>query len=75
MKRILQTALLLTLTGSLTAQTLRDSVAATGATSTVTQERMNKGMITNSTSWYYRLMNDYLMPAKRRGEKVFVTIK
>ena len=48
MKRILQTALLLTLTGSLTAQTLRDSVAATGATSTVTQERMNKGLVTNS---------------------------
>ena len=48
MKKIIQTALLLTLTVPLTAQTLRDSTSVTGATSTVTQERMNKGMITNS---------------------------
>ena len=33
------------------------------------------GAITNSTTWYYKLMDDYLMPARRRGEKVFVTIK
>lgn len=48
MNKIIQTAFLLTLTAPLTAQTLRDSTTVTGATSTVTQERMNKGMITNS---------------------------
>ena len=48
MKKILQTALLLTLAGPLTAQTSRDSITVTGATSTVTKEQMNKGLVTNS---------------------------
>ena len=48
MKKIIQTVIYLTLTTPLIAQSLRDSTTVTGATSTVTQERMNKGMITNS---------------------------
>ena len=48
MRKIIQTAFLLTLAAPITAQSLRDSLTVTGAMITVTQERMNKGMITNS---------------------------
>ena len=48
MRKIIQTAFLLTLAAPITAQSLHDSLTVTGAMITVTQERMNKGMITNS---------------------------
>lgn len=34
-----------------------------------------KGMITNSTTYYYKLIDDYINPALKRGEKVMITIK
>ena len=33
------------------------------------------GMLLNSTSTYYKLMDDYLMPAYRRGEGITITIE
>lgn len=33
-----------------------------------------KGKVVNSQDTYYMLMDKYLMPAKARGEKVFITI-
>lgn len=34
-----------------------------------------KGMVTQSTAYYYRLMDHYVMPAIRKGEKVTLTIR
>lgn len=34
-----------------------------------------KGMITNSTAYYYKLIDDYINPALKKGEKVMITIK
>lgn len=33
------------------------------------------GMVLNSTSTYYDLMDNYLMPAHRRGEDITITIE
>lgn len=33
-----------------------------------------KGMVTQSTAYYYKLMDNYIMPAIRKGEKVTLTI-
>lgn len=35
----------------------------------------SKGMITNSTSYYYKLLKEYIIPAINRKEKIFITIK
>lgn len=34
-----------------------------------------KGRITNSTSYYYKLLDTYILPAIKRGEKIILTIK
>ena len=34
-----------------------------------------KGMVTDSVNTFNRLMNDYLLPAKERGEKITLTIE
>lgn len=34
-----------------------------------------KGKVTNSTSYYYKLLDEFIVPASRRGEKIAVTIK
>lgn len=34
-----------------------------------------KGMVTSSQVWYYKLMDEYLMPAFKRGEEVTITIQ
>lgn len=34
-----------------------------------------KGMVTSSQQWYYKLMDEYLMPAFKRGEEVTITIQ
>lgn len=34
-----------------------------------------KGMVTSSQQWYYKLMDEYLMPAYQRGEEVTITIQ
>lgn len=33
------------------------------------------GMITDATQYYYRLMDNYLLPAVKRGERIELTIK
>ena len=33
------------------------------------------GMITNSTEYYYKLMNNYIIPAIKRNEKITIEIK
>lgn len=35
----------------------------------------SKGMITNSTAYYYKLLDEYILPAIRKNEKVLITIK
>lgn len=35
----------------------------------------SKGMITNSTAYYYKLLDEYILPAIRKNEKVYITIK
>lgn len=35
----------------------------------------SKGMITNSTAYYYRLLDNYILPALKRKEKILITIK
>lgn len=34
-----------------------------------------KGMVTKSTEYYYKLLDEYLIPAIRRGEKIQIMIK
>lgn len=34
-----------------------------------------KGRITNSTNYYYKLVDNYLLPAVKRGEKITLTVK
>lgn len=34
-----------------------------------------KGMVTQSTEYYYKLMDNYIMPAVKKSEKVTLTIK
>lgn len=34
-----------------------------------------KGMVTNSQSYYYKLLDNYIMPATKRGERITITIK
>lgn len=34
-----------------------------------------KGMVTQSTSYYYKLLDSYLLPAIKKGEKITLTIK
>lgn len=34
-----------------------------------------KGRITNSTNYYYKLLDDYILPAIKKGEKITITIK
>lgn len=34
-----------------------------------------KGMITQSTNYYYKLLDDYILPASKKGEKITLTIK
>ena len=34
-----------------------------------------KGMVTQSTVYYYKLVDEYIMPAIRRGEKITITIE
>lgn len=34
-----------------------------------------KGRITNSTNYYYNLLDNYILPAIKRGEKITITIK
>lgn len=34
-----------------------------------------KGQVTQSTAYYYKLMDNYIMPAIKRGEKITLTIK
>lgn len=38
-------------------------------------ENKVKGKVINSTVWYYKLMDKYLMPAWNRGEDVTITIE
>lgn len=38
-------------------------------------ENKIKGGVINSVAAYYRLMNHYIMPAYKKGEKMFITIK
>lgn len=35
----------------------------------------SKGMITNSTTYYYKLLDEYILPAIMKNEKVLITIK
>lgn len=35
----------------------------------------SKGMITNSTAYYYKLLDDYILPSLKNGERVLITIK
>ena len=35
----------------------------------------SKGMITNSTAYYYKLLDEYILPAIMKNEKVLITIK
>ena len=34
-----------------------------------------KGMVTNSQAYYYKLLDDYIVPAVKKGEKITLTIK
>lgn len=34
-----------------------------------------KGMVSQSTSYYYKLLDDYILPAINRNEKIMLTIK
>lgn len=34
-----------------------------------------KGQVTQSTAYYYKLMDNYIMPAVKKGEKITLTIK
>lgn len=34
-----------------------------------------KGAITNATAYFYRLVDNYILPAIKRGEKITITIK
>ena len=34
-----------------------------------------KGQVTQSTVYYYKLMDNYIMPAVKRGEKITLTIR
>lgn len=34
-----------------------------------------KGMITNSTGYYYKLLDNYILPAINKGEKITLTIR
>lgn len=34
-----------------------------------------KGMITNSTTFFYKLMDNYLLPAHKKGEKITLVIE
>lgn len=34
-----------------------------------------KGKVTNSTAYYYKLLDNYIVPATKRGEKITLTIK
>lgn len=34
-----------------------------------------KGMVTNSQAYYYKLLDDYIVPVVKKGEKVTLTIK
>lgn len=38
-------------------------------------ENKVKGKLVNSVATYYKLMDEYLMPAYRRGDAMFITIK
>ena len=33
------------------------------------------GKVTNSTYWYYKIMDSYIMPAWKRGERIEIEIK
>lgn len=33
-----------------------------------------KGKVTNSTSYYYKLLDEYIVPASNKGEKIILTI-
>ena len=35
----------------------------------------SKGMIVNSTAYYYKLLDEYILPAIMKNEKVLITIK
>ena len=35
----------------------------------------SKGVITNSTTYYYKLLDDYILPSLKKGERVLITIK
>ena len=35
----------------------------------------SKGMITNSTAYYYKLLDDHILPALNKGERITLTIK
>ena len=34
-----------------------------------------KGMVTNSQAYYYKLLDNYIVPATKKGEKIILTIK
>lgn len=34
-----------------------------------------KGMVTNSQAYYYKLLDNYIVPAVKKGEKITLTIK
>lgn len=36
---------------------------------------LEKGKVLQATTYYYKLMDDYLIPAFNKGEKVFITIR
>ena len=36
---------------------------------------LEKGKVLQATNYYYKLMDDYLIPAFNKGEKVFITIR
>ena len=38
-------------------------------------ENKVKGQVINSTTTFYKLMDDYLIPARQRGEEIWITIK
>lgn len=38
-------------------------------------ENTSKGMITNSTAYYYKLLDEYILPAIKRKESIQITIE
>lgn len=37
-------------------------------------KNLSKGMVLNSTSTFYKLMDEYLLPAQKRGEEIVIEV-